>query len=61
MKLLSAFRSNGENESRPPLIGSSADFPLFGRTPGEAGLYLVGWAVVLLLGASGIFRTRDVT
>jgi hypothetical protein len=43
------------------LIGSSADFPLFGRTPGEAGLYLVGWAVVLLLGASGVFRARDVT
>jgi hypothetical protein len=43
------------------LIGSSADFPLLGRTPGEAGLYLVGWAVVLLLGASGLLRARDVT
>jgi ABC-type transport system involved in multi-copper enzyme maturation permease subunit len=43
------------------LIGSSVDFPLGGRTPGEAGLYLAAWALVLLLGASGVFRTRDVT
>jgi hypothetical protein len=43
------------------LIGSSVDFPLGGRTPGQAGLYLAAWALVLLLGASGVFRARDVT
>jgi hypothetical protein len=43
------------------LIGSSADFPLGGRTPSESGLYLAGWALLLLLGAGGVFRARDVS
>lgn len=43
------------------IIGSTFDFPLDGRTPAEAGLYLAAWALVLLLGASALFRARDVT
>ena len=43
------------------IIGSPADFPLLGRTPAESGLYLAAWALVLLLGASGVFRARDIT
>lgn len=42
------------------IIGSTTDFPLDGRTPSGAGLYLAAWAAVLLLGASGVFRARDV-
>jgi ABC-type transport system involved in multi-copper enzyme maturation permease subunit len=43
------------------IIGSTTDFPLAGRTPSGAGLYLAVWAAVLLLGASAVFRARDVT
>ena len=43
------------------IIGSPADFPLLGRTPAEAALYLTVLALALLLGAAGLFRIRDVT
>ena len=42
------------------IIGSPADFPLLGRTPVEAAVYLSVLALVLLLGAGGLFRMRDV-
>ncbi|HJS26389.1 MAG TPA: hypothetical protein VJ913_04610, partial [Actinomycetota bacterium] len=43
------------------IIGSPADFPLLGRTPVEAAVYLTVLALALLLGATGLFRMRDVT
>jgi hypothetical protein len=43
------------------IVGSRSDFPLLGRTVAGAGLYLAAVAVALLMGASGMFRARDVT
>lgn len=43
------------------IVGSPVDFPLLGRTTAEAGLYLASLALLLLVGAAGLFRVRDVT
>ena len=42
------------------IVDSPIDFPLLARSTVGAGLYLAAVAAVLLLVASGLFRTRDV-
>jgi ABC-type transport system involved in multi-copper enzyme maturation permease subunit len=42
------------------IVDSPIDFPLLGRSTVGAGLYLASVGAVLLLAASGLFRTRDV-
>jgi len=42
------------------IVDSPIDFPLLGRSTVGAGLYLAAVGAVLLLVASGLFRTRDV-
>jgi hypothetical protein len=42
------------------IVDSPIDFPLLGRSTVGAGLYLAAVGAVLLLAASGLFRTRDV-
>jgi ABC-type transport system involved in multi-copper enzyme maturation permease subunit len=43
------------------IVDSPIDFPLLGRSTVGAGLYLAAVGAVLLLAASGLFRTRDVS
>jgi ABC-type transport system involved in multi-copper enzyme maturation permease subunit len=42
------------------IVDSPIDFPVLGRSTLGAGLYLTAVGAVLLLAASGLFRTRDV-
>ena len=42
------------------IVDSPIDFPMLGRSTVGAGLYLAALGAVLLLAASGLFRTRDV-
>lgn len=42
------------------IVDSPIDFPMLGRSTVGAGLYLAAVGAVLLLAASGLFRTRDV-
>ena len=42
------------------IVDSPIDFPMLGRSTVGAGLYLAAVGAVLLLTASGLFRTRDV-
>jgi hypothetical protein len=42
------------------IVDSPIDFPLLARSTVGAGLYLAAVAAVLLLAATGLFRTRDV-
>jgi ABC-type transport system involved in multi-copper enzyme maturation permease subunit len=42
------------------IVDSPIDFPILGRSTVGAGLYLAAVGAVLLLAASGLFRTRDV-
>jgi ABC-type transport system involved in multi-copper enzyme maturation permease subunit len=42
------------------IVDSPIDFPLLARSTVGAGLYLAAVGAVLLLAASGLFRTRDV-
>jgi ABC-type transport system involved in multi-copper enzyme maturation permease subunit len=42
------------------IVDSPIDFPMLGRSMVGAGLYLAAVGAVLLLAASGLFRTRDV-
>ena len=42
-------------------MDSPIDFALLGRSTVGAGLYLAAVGAVLLLAASGLFRTRDVS
>jgi ABC-type transport system involved in multi-copper enzyme maturation permease subunit len=42
------------------VVDSPIDFPMLGRSTVGAGLYLASVGAVLLLVASGLFRTRDV-
>ncbi|HEX5626386.1 MAG TPA: hypothetical protein VFY08_00035, partial [Actinomycetota bacterium] len=42
------------------VVDSPIDFPLLGRSTIGAGLYLAAVGTALLLGASALFRTRDV-
>ena len=41
------------------IVDSPIDFPMLGRSTVGAGLYLAAVGAVLLLTASGLFRTRD--
>jgi len=42
------------------IVDSPIDFPTLGRSTLGAGLYLAAVGAILLLAASGLFRTRDV-
>ena len=42
------------------IVDSPIDFPMLGRSTVGAGLYLAAVGAVLLLAATGLFRTRDV-